>query len=208
MISLFGIGLIETLGAYLELQILHQLEDMIGALENKDLLIADSIVALLVVEIHQRGNLWELISNMLQEGEGLLLTPVSCLLTTSVIVELDDNHQFTACAIADNDIAKQTHLLSEIEEGDALCDGIVADLVANLVVQVVHQPALLNRQDLVEGSRDVETDGRHVLQALTLVVGQGGDLFLCQITFVGTAVIEFIAVFLCLYTSQNRPEFR
>ena len=145
---------------------------------------------------------------MLQEGEGLLLTPVSCLLTTSVIVELDDNHQFTACAIADNDIAKQTHLLSEIEEGDALCDGIVADLVANLVVQVVHQPALLNRQDLVEGSRDVETDGRHVLQALTLVVGQGGDLFLCQITFVGTAVIEFIAVFLCLYTSQNRPEFR
>ena len=171
MISLFGIGLIETLGAYLELQILHQLENMIGALEDKDFLITDSIVALLVVEIHQRGNLWELISNMLQEGEGLLLTPVSCLLTTSVIVELDDNHQFTACAIADNDIAKQTHLLSEIEEGNTLCDGIVADLVANLIMQVVHQPAFLNGQDLVEGTRDVETDSRDVFQTLTLVVG-------------------------------------
>ena len=44
-----------------------------------------------------------------------------------------------------------------------MSDGIVTYLVAYLVVQVIHEPALLDGQNLVEGTRDVKTDGGCVL---------------------------------------------
>ena len=65
VVSLLGIGLVETLRTNLELKVFHQLVDMIDALEHHDVLIADGVVALLIVEIHQRGDLWELVGNML-----------------------------------------------------------------------------------------------------------------------------------------------
>ena len=52
VVGLLGVGLVETLGADLETEVLHQLEDMVGALEGEDVLVADSVVALLVVEVH------------------------------------------------------------------------------------------------------------------------------------------------------------
>ena len=67
MIGLLGVGLVEAFGTNLELQILHQFEDMVGAFEDKDVLVADGIVALLVVEIHQRGDLWKLVGDVLKE---------------------------------------------------------------------------------------------------------------------------------------------
>ncbi len=51
VISLFGVGLIERLGTNLELQVFHQLEDVILTLECQNLLVADGVVALLVVQI-------------------------------------------------------------------------------------------------------------------------------------------------------------
>ena len=66
VISLFGVGLVEGFRAYFETKIFHQFEDMVLALEDEDILIADGVVALLVVEVHQRGDLWELIGDMLQ----------------------------------------------------------------------------------------------------------------------------------------------
>ena len=52
MIGLLGVGLIERLGADLETEIFHQFEDVVVALEDEDVLVADSVVALLVVKIH------------------------------------------------------------------------------------------------------------------------------------------------------------
>ena len=75
-------------------------------------------------------------------------------------------------------------------------------------MQVVHQPAFLHRQNLVEGPGDVEADGWHILQALTLILGQCLNLLLGQIALVGTAEVEFIAIGQCLHTAQNRVELR
>ena len=51
VVGLFGIRLVETLRSHLELQILHRLDDMVFPLEHQDVLIADGVVALLIVEI-------------------------------------------------------------------------------------------------------------------------------------------------------------
>ena len=85
--------------------------------------------------------------------------------------------------------------------------GIVAHLVANLVVQVVHQPAFLDGQYLVEGTRDVETDGRLVFQTLRLVVRQRGNFLVGQIALVGASKVQLVAVFLSLDTSQDGAKF-
>ena len=51
MVGLLGVGLIERLGTDLEAEVFHELVDVVGALENEDVLVADGVVALLVVEI-------------------------------------------------------------------------------------------------------------------------------------------------------------
>ena len=110
MISLFGVRLIETLGTHLELQILHRLKDVILALEHQDLLIADGVVAFLVVEIHQRGDLREGVGDMLQQSECLLFA------TRLVVVELENHHPLASGRVADDHIAQEPHLSPEVEE--------------------------------------------------------------------------------------------
>ena len=77
-------------------------------------------------------------------------------------------------------------------------------------MQVVHQPALFYRQNLVEGSRDVETDGRHILGSPSLGGGRGEvfQFFICQPSFVGAAEVEFVAVFLGLHATQDGTKLR
>ena len=170
MIGLFGVGLVETLGTHLEAQVLHQFEDMVLAFEDEDVLIADGVVALLVVEVHQGGDLRETVSDVLEQGLGLLFALGKCLCRTPVVVELDDHKPLARGRVADDDVAQEARLGAEVEERQTVGDGVVADLVADLVVQVVHQPALLDGQDLVEGAGDVEADGGHVLQAANAIV--------------------------------------
>ena len=66
VVSLFGVSLVERLRTDLEAQILHGLNDMVVAFEHQNVLIADGVVALLVVQIHQRGDLREFVSDVLQ----------------------------------------------------------------------------------------------------------------------------------------------
>ena len=70
VIGLFGIRLVERLGTHLEAQVLHCLEDVVVTLEGQNVLVTDGVVALLVVQIHQRGNLRELVGNVLHEAIG------------------------------------------------------------------------------------------------------------------------------------------
>ena len=105
--------------------------------------------------------------------------------------------------IADDDITQQSNLLSEVEERQLVLNGIVAYAVANLIVQVVHEPALLNGQYLVEGSCDVESDGRNVLVQTVIF-----QLITGQPAFVGTSKVELVAVFLRLDTAQDGMELR
>ena len=47
-------SLIETLWTHLELQILHQLEDVVVALEEDEIQVVDGVISLLVVHVHER----------------------------------------------------------------------------------------------------------------------------------------------------------
>ena len=51
VVGLLGVGLIERLGTDLEAEVFHELVDVVGALEYEDVLVADGVVALLVVEV-------------------------------------------------------------------------------------------------------------------------------------------------------------
>ena len=123
-------------------------------------------------------------------------------------MELYDDHPFACGRISDDDVAQKSRLGAKIEESQTVLDGIVAYLIADAIVQVIHQPAFLDGQDLVEGPCDVETDGRHTFQAHALFFGEALNLLFCQIPLVGTAKVEFVAVFLCLYAAKNGAELR
>ncbi len=129
---------------------------MVLPLEGQYFLVAYGVVAFLVVQVHQRSDLWERVGNVLQQSLRLLLA------ARLVVVELNDDHPLSRLRVAYDDVAQQSRLGAQVEECQAVADGIVANLVPDLVVQVVHQPAFLDGQDLVEGSGDVEADGRDV----------------------------------------------
>ena len=66
VISLLGVGLVETLRTDLEAQVLHCLEDMVVAFEHREVEVAEGVVALLVVDVHERRYLGELVGDVLQ----------------------------------------------------------------------------------------------------------------------------------------------
>ena len=126
-------------------------------------------------------------------------------------MELYDNKPLASVAVANDDVAQQSHLCPQIEERYSMGNGIVANVVTYLVMQVVHQPTLLDGQDLVESTGDVEADGRHVLLrgkrcVLRLRLWQGSDFFLCKISLIRTAIIEFVAILLRLHAAEDGSE--
>ena len=52
-VGLVGVGLIEALRAYLEAEVFHLFVDMVGAVMADDILVANGVVALMVVDIEQ-----------------------------------------------------------------------------------------------------------------------------------------------------------
>ena len=70
-------------------------------------------------------------------------------------------------------------------------------------MEVVHEPALLYRQNLVEGACDVEADAVHV------VVDRAFRHFLaCEPSLVTASELEFVAIFECLHTAHDGAELR
>ena len=139
---------------------------------------------------------------VLKQCFGLLLAP------RLVVMELDDDHQFATGTVTEDDVAQQSHLSPQVEERQPVGHGIVAYLVAYAVLHVVHQPALLYGQYLVERPRDVESDGRHILQAWALFLGQHANLLFRQIPFVGASEVQLVAVLLRLHRAEDWPELR
>ena len=197
VISLLGVGLVETLRTDLEAQVFHRLEDVVVALEHREVEVAEGVVALLVVDVHERCYLGELVGDVLQQRLGALLVALL------VVVELYEHHPLARVRVANHDVAQQSVLLSEVEERHAGRVGVVANGVADLVVQVVHEPALLDGENLVEGSGDVETDAVHVVELRAF-----GNLLACEPALVAASELQFVAVFLDVYRAHDRHELR
>ena len=199
VVCLLGVGLVEALRPDLEFQALHGLIDEVCALVGRELQVADGVVALLVVDVDEAGDLRECRRYMFQEVHGLLL--VSRL----VVMELHEKHPLAGVGVAEHKVAEQAVLGADIVERQAFLHGIAVNLIAHLVVEVVHQPAFLYGVYLVERPRDVEADGtlrqslafRHPLQFLGGVPAS-----------VGTAELQFVAVFPLLDGAQDGTELR
>ena len=153
VVSLLGIGLIETLRTYLELQVFHQFKDMVVALEKTQFQIIEGIVALLVIYIHERCNLRESVSYLLHQFLR------SLLVTFFVVMELEYKHPFACVGVTYHHVSQQSMLLTQIVESIVVRICILEYEVANLIAEVVHQPAFLDRIYLVEGSGDMKADG-------------------------------------------------
>ena len=74
-------------------------------------------------------------------------------------------------------------------------------------MQWVHEMTLLDGQNLIEGTRDVEAQRRDVFRALSaFAFGQLLNLFLRQIALVSGSEIEFVAVFILLHGAHDGLE--
>ena len=74
-------------------------------------------------------------------------------------MELNEYHPFTCVGVAHHDVAQQTMLCPDVIKFHACPESVITDVVADLVAEIVHQPAFLDRVDLVESSCDMEADG-------------------------------------------------
>ena len=208
VVSLLGIGLVETLRTYLELQVFHQFEDMVVALEEAELQVVDGIISLLVVYIHERCNLRKLVSHLLHQLQ------CSLLIALLIVVELEDEHPLSGVRITDHHVAEQTVLLTQVVEGIVVRISIFEYEVADFVAEVIHQPALPDRINLVEGSGDMETDG--VLGVALLERCYGIILFLRELSqflggepsLVAASELYLVAVLLSLHAAHDRAELR
>ena len=74
-------------------------------------------------------------------------------------MELEYEHPLACVRIADHHVAEQSVLLTKIVEGIVVRICVFENEVADFVAEVIHQPALLDRINLVEGTSDMEADG-------------------------------------------------
>ena len=71
-------------------------------------------------------------------------------------------------------------------------------------MEVIHQPAFLYGQDLVECPRDMEADGWGVFDSLDFAL----DFLFSQPSLVGTAIVHFVSVLPLLDRAKDRAELR
>ena len=154
---LVGIRLIERLWPHLELQSFHLLVDVVFPLEHHHFLVAKCVVALVVIHIEQRGDFGKSVSQMLHESQGL------CTLLFVLNAELHQEHQLTCVGIANHQTAKQSLVVAQIVECQPVLQSIRTNIIADAVVDVVHQPAFLDVENLVESTCDVESHSIHLL---------------------------------------------
>ena len=84
-----------------------------------------------------------------------------------------------------------------------MAEGIVTNGIADVIVQIVHEPALLDGQNLVEGSSDMEPDAVHVVVSVT-----GCHLLTGEPSFVTASKLQFVSIFQGLHTAHNGAERR
>ena len=118
-------------------------------------------------------------------------------------MKLNDHHPLAGVRVAYDNVAQQTCLSPEVEEFQAVFEGVVANVVSYSVVQVVHEPAFLYGQNLVEGSGDMESYAVHVV-----VFESRCHLLTCEPAFVTASELQLVTVFECLHRAHDGFEVR
>ena len=195
VISLVGIGLIETLGAYLELEVFHGFINEVLSLEQRQLQIVERIVTFLVVYIEYGCKLRELVCNMIEQQEGFLLVALL------VVMELQNKHPFAGIGVAENHVAQQSYLITYIIIGITMGKREIAYLIAYLIVQVIHQVTLGDGINLIKSASNMKSNCRFA-QVAWAIFGpwrQCSYLLFGVPTLVSAAKFKFIAIFACFF---------
>ena len=127
-------------------------------------------------------------------------------------MELEHEHPLACVGVANHHISQETMLLTQVVEGIIMGVSVFEHEVANLVAEVIHQPALLDRVNLVEGTGDVETDGVLGMALLersdgiVLLLREGCDFLGGEPTFVGASELYLVAILLGLHAAHDRAE--
>ena len=170
---------------------------MIVTFVNHHLQVADSIVAFLVVHIEERRDLWETLCQMLQQPLG------SLFILLLFIMKLHNHHPFSAVRVSDDDVSQKSTLFSQVKELDIVSQCIVSYLIAYIIVHPIHQSTLLDRQNLVEGTGDMESNSIHIIKCSPRC-----HLLFGKPPFVRTSKFQLVSIFLGLYTAEDRVTFR
>lgn len=128
------------------------------------------------------------------------------LVSRRVIMELDEQHPLSRVGVAEHEVTQQSFLGTHVVERHAYLLGIALYLIADLVVQVIHEPALANGVDLIEGTRDMEADGSVV--AIFEIEALVGKFFFREPPTVTATKLEFVAVRCRLDRSKDRRDRR
>ena len=196
-VGLLAVGLVETLRPHFEAQSLHRLVNEVGAGIGHHIEIADRVVALRVVDIEQRSDLGE---GGVQVGHH-----VECGLLFLIRrdAKLHQEHDFARRGGAEHDVAHQSAIGTQVVEFQTASDGIVAQVVANAVVDVAHQVALVDVENLVECSRNVETERVHLREYFAAF-----HLFEREPLLIGETELQFIAILACFLRAQDGSALR
>ena len=119
-----------------------------------------------------------------------------------VVMELYEQHPFASVGVAEHEVSKQALLCPYIIECHAYLLGVTLYLVADLIVQVVHEPAFAYGINLVESTRDMETNGGVV--ALCQVEAIVVKLLFGKPSAIATAKLQLVAIFFRLDRSEYR----
>ena len=115
--------------------------------------VGKGVVELLVVHPQQTADLGKRLLHPLQQGHSL------GALFIREDAQLQEQHHLPAVAQAHHHATEQARMGTLVVERKAVGIGIVAYAIAQAVVDVIHEMAFLNGQNLVEGARCVEADG-------------------------------------------------
>ena len=154
LVGLLRVGLIERFGTHLESQALHLLEDVPVAAIGDGFEVARRVIQLLVDHIDHRGNLGELLAEVVEQCADTLLVAVG---------EDDDDHHLVRRGGANDHIAHKSAMFAHVVELVAVLQAETLGSQSDSIRRLGLQPTLFDVQHLVEHCRNVETEsGRRV----------------------------------------------
>ena len=196
VVGLFVVGLVETLGTYLEAEVFHQLVDVACSLVHMNLQIAEGIVTLEVVDPNQGGDFGELTHNVVEHLAALLF------FVGLGEMELEEQQYFARVGGAKHHVTQYAGLVAQVEEADALFEGEAAYAVAHAVLQGVHEVAVFDVEHLVEGPGYMKSESVELV-----VLHAAADFFGGEPSLVAEGELYLVAIVFGVLGSDNRCGF-
>ncbi len=79
-------------------------------------------------------------------------------------------------------------------------NGIISYLIADAIVQVIHEATFVDGQHLVECPSDMKTE------RITCIFHAAADFLTCEVAAVGCPKVEFVTIFIRLDGAKDGPE--